>query len=146
MNVPEAILKFINSHHTANICCVNDGRPYCFTAFYALDAANLYLYIKSSIENTFHGSLLQSHPSVAGTIVGNTDDVSKIQGIQFCGRMHPADDYTPQASAIYHSQFPIAKEVPGDMWVLIPDWIKYTDNTRGFGNKTLWKRKPEPST
>ena len=136
-----SIIEFIEAQTVANICCVDeDKRPYCFSSFFSFDKKNHCLYIKSAV-NTHHGGLIQKNNAVAGTIVMDNLDKVLVKGIQFQGVITKNDLFNVAAAMHYHTKHPMAMAVPGDMWTLQLQYIKYTDNTRGFGTKVYWDRE-----
>lgn len=141
MQLVSDISEFITAQTAVTISCVDDeGASYCFTAFYAFDQAKAALYIKSSAMTTHHGGIISKNPSVSGTIIADKLDIMNIQGIQFKGRIMKNDLFNLRPGMLYHTRHPMAVAIPGDLWVLHFDWIKYTDNAKGFGHKTIWER------
>lgn len=126
----------------ATICCLDDeGKPYCFSCFYAYDPDKKLLYFKSS-HNSNHASYLELSPNVAGTIQQDKLNVLAIQGIQFTGLVYEADEEASSvAKHIYHKKYPFALAMAGEIWIIEPKQIKMTDNSLGFGKKLLWERE-----
>jgi uncharacterized protein YhbP (UPF0306 family) len=61
--------------------------------------------------------------------------VGKVQGIQICGTVESGDS---DDKLVYIKRFPYATVAPLDIWVIVPDFMKLTDNTLGFGKKLIW--------
>ena len=81
----ESIIKFINEQKCASICCVKGNEsPYCFSSFYAFNAAAGLLYFKSSTE-TNHINIILTNPAIAGTILPDKQQPLIVKGIQFRG-------------------------------------------------------------
>ena len=143
--IPETIIDFITSQTCASICCVGASSkdPYCFSAFYMFDEQEGSIYFKTS-PTSFHTELINENHFVAGTINPDKLDPLQIKGIQFrgvaCGPNHPL---SRRASMAYHSKFPLAKSMPGELWTIRLSHIKMTDNTQTFGEKILWTRAEE---
>lgn len=136
-----SIIEFIEIQTVATICCVDeDGLPYCFNSFFSFDKKNDCLYFKSSANSTHHGKLLQKNEQVAGTILMDKLDKILVKGIQFSGRAVKNDLFNVAAAMHYHTRHPMALAVPGDMWTLHLDQVKFTDNAKGFGTKVSWER------
>lgn len=140
----ESIIHFINDQTCATICCVDaEGHPWCFSCYYAANAAEGLLYFKSSA-GAHHVELLHTNPLVAGTIL--PDKLSKlvVKGIQFEGKiLSSADPLTAHALERYLRKHPMALAVAGDIWTVRLDHVKFTDSTLGFGKKVIWKRETE---
>lgn len=136
-----SIADFITRQKTASICCVDKGRPYCFSCYYSFNAEEGLLYFKSSTD-THHMNLLLQDPEVAGTILPDKMRQMAIQGIQFRGAMLPYNDpRNKDAYKHYHKTFPFALMIPGDVWIIQMDQIKMVDNKKGFKHKTSWSRE-----
>ena len=136
----QSIIEFITKQKTASVCCVDRGRPYCFSCYYSFNADEGLLYFKSSTD-THHMNLLMKDPLVAGTILPDKLQQLAIRGIQFQGVMLPAHDLrTKDAYKNYHKAFPFALMISGDVWAIQIDQIKMVDNTKGFKHKTSWFR------
>lgn len=138
--IDQEISAFIAEQKVATVACVEDGLPYCFNCYYSFLEQEGILVYKSSF-NTRHESILKKNPVVAGTIIPEQIEVATIRGIQFEGvLLDESLDLTVKASAAYYLRFPYAMAVPGKLYMLQLNAIKFTDNTRGFGFKQHWKR------
>jgi len=133
------ITDFINSCKVATVCCVEEQEPHCFNCYYAFMEEDLLIY-KSSF-STRHEKILEQHPVVAGTILPEEIDLATLKGIQFEGiLLKEAFDITLKASSAYYLRFPFAMAVPGKIYILQLQKIKFTDNSKGFGYKTHWEQ------
>lgn len=137
----EAITQFIKKQRCASICCIDEnGSPYCFTCFYVLNGEKAFLYFKSSA-NAHHIKLLKPGSVVAGTILPDKLSLLTAKGVQFQGVIIEAQEgERKEASSLYHKRFPFAYAFSGDVWTIRLDFVKLTDNSKGFGNKTAWDR------
>ncbi len=138
----DKIDAFIAKQHCANICSVDEaGHPYCFSCFYTYNKENTLLYFKTS-DSTRHAAMMLKQALVAGTILPDKLNFLQIKGIQLEGRVienhHPL---AAHASSQYYKQHPTALAMPGDIWIIQIDSIKFTDNTLGFGTKLHWQRE-----
>ena len=136
--IDERIVKFIRRHHLLTLATVSsEGLPYCSSAFYAYDAERNAL-IFTAGEQTRHASELSREPRVAASIATETRIAGRIQGVQICGTVSDGDERDRKT---YLSRFPYAAAI-GDFAPrrLEPSFIKFTDNTLGFGKKLIWKR------
>lgn len=137
----EKIIDFIKKQTCASICCVDEtGKPYCFSCFYAFNSAAGLLYFKSSA-NSRHAELMKKNPFVAGTILPDKLNKILIKGIQFEAIvLDMQQPFVKRTFGIYLAKYPLALAIPGDMWALQINQIKMTDNTLGFGKKSIWER------
>ena len=78
---------------------------------------------------------------MAGTIIPKDIDVAVIRGVQFQGIVLPDSfDLSMKASTSYYLAFPFAAAIPGKLYVISLNVVKFTDNTKGFGYKSHWNR------
>lgn len=138
------IIQFIKKQTCASICCADKkGNPYCFSCFYAFNSDEGLLYYKSS-SGTRHSELISENPSVAGTILPDKLNKLMIKGIQFEGVVLPDfNSLSKNAAAFFYTQHPMALAMPGEIWTIQINSIKFTDNSLGFGKKIAWVRKEE---
>lgn len=136
------ISQFIRQQTCLSCCTIGEqGQPWCFSAFYAFDEDAGLLFVKSA-STSRHGEYLMKNPSVAGTILPDKLRMLHIKGIQFDGILLASDHPdTRRAYAAYHKRFPFSIAMPGEVWTLRLDFVKYTDNSLGFGKKLHWKRE-----
>lgn len=135
--VPAHISTFISScvNHTLATCA--DNKPYCANCFYVFDPDENVLVCKSDLD-TVHMKQAALNNYVAGTILPNALDFSAIKGIQFTGVFLIPQNVSYKE--MYITKFPMAKEMPGTIWMIQLSEIKMTDNSLGFGTKLLWSR------
>lgn len=137
----EKIIAFLEATTCASISCLDEnGAIYSFNSFISFDKNSQSCYFKSSSNSTTHGKLLKENPQVSGTILPDTLEVNAIKGIQFKGAVKMNSIFDVSQAMHYHTKYPMAMAVPGDMWTLQFHWIKYTDNTLGFGTKIEWEK------
>ncbi|MCU7550297.1 pyridoxamine 5'-phosphate oxidase family protein [Chitinophagaceae bacterium LB-8] len=136
-----SILDFIKEQKVATVCCLDEkGFPYSFNCFYAFNSSEGLLYFKSS-PSSDHSKFLTQRPHVAGTILPGKLNYLALRGIQYTGVVLPSEDALCQnASADYHKKFPFALAKSGELYTILLESIKMTDNTKGFGTKILWER------
>ena len=140
----EHINKFIQKQTCASVCCIDgEGKPYCFTCFYAFEEENKVLYFKSG-EGSYHSKLMLENPFVAATILPDKLKTLLVQGIQLEGIILNEDHpLMKKASAIYHKKHPMALAMTGKIWGLQINHMKMTDSNLGFGKKITWQRETE---
>ena len=133
----ERIVKFLKKMHLASVCTIDDeGQPYAFSAFYALDELNFSLLLASSDESS-HIKFLKNSKLVAGTVALDTKIVGKIEGVQFQGVMREAKENEIE---IYFKRFFYAKAMNPKIWSISLEKLKFTSNVLGFGKKIKWER------
>ena len=135
----EAIRRFLSRHHVMTLATVDDaGEAWCSNEFYALDAGRGLL-IFTSDPKTAHAAHMSVKPEVAASVVLETRVVGRVQGCQIRGRAAQADD---EARRRYLRRFPYAAAMLAttEVWALTVDYVKFTDNTLGFGKKLVWQR------
>jgi uncharacterized protein YhbP (UPF0306 family) len=134
------ILNYINSNKVFTMATAMNNQPYCANCFYVFDENN-YTLIFLSDDTTRHISEALSNELVAGTITTEVTSVAKIQGIQFEGVfVNPSIEQADDFYKIYHEKFPFARAKPSPIWGIEITSIKMTDNTLGFGKKTIWSK------
>jgi hypothetical protein len=136
-----SISHFLQEQSCANICVVDAaGKPYCFSCFYAFDLHDGLLSFKSS-SDTYHVRLMRNNPNVAGTVLPDKLNKLLIQGIQFEGYVLPG--HHPMAIQGHHwyiKKHPMSLAIPGEVWTIQLNLVKFTDSTKVFGKKTNWNR------
>ncbi len=136
------IIKMIHRHHIFTLATSSDNVPYCCTCFYAYDHdENVFIF--TSEKNTRHIAEAMQQNRVAGAIALETKIIGKIRGIQFTGTIKEiSGEELKKYLKIYLTRFPYVapfiKDTP--LWVIIPDFLKLTDNNLGFGKKLIWKK------
>ena len=140
--IPNDITHFLESFKICTICFVDeDNKPHCINCFYYFDAENQLLVFKSST-GTNHTSLTKDGVPVSGTVLPEHIDLLKIKGLQFSGSIisnKEASNYN--ISFNYHKKYPVAIAMPGYIWAVKLNNLKYTDNSLVFGKKIIWKSK-----
>jgi uncharacterized protein YhbP (UPF0306 family) len=137
----EAIIHFIKQQTCATICCVDEqGKPYCFSCYYAFNREEGLLYFKSSADS-HHSALMKINPFLAGTILPDKLNTLLVKGVQFEAIvLNEHDPLSLRAPGYYHKKYPIALAIPGEIRTIQINCIKMTDSTMGFGKKITWNR------
>jgi uncharacterized protein YhbP (UPF0306 family) len=113
----EAVLRFLSQRSTLTLATADEaGQPYAASLYFVHDDG-LRLYFFSSPESR-HTRHLLNRPEVAVTIHGEPWDWRTIQGLQLTGRADPA-----------HAR----------LYRITPRWVRWIDNTRGFGYRVEWR-------
>ncbi len=136
------IIDFINQNQVATICFVdNQNKPYCINAFYCFAENQATLVFKSSFGTTHDDFVKQGNPT-SGTIVQDQNNLAKLKGIQFSGTIVSQEEINKRGlNQLYLKKFPISIAKPGYIWGIELNFIKFTNNTLGFGNKTVWQKE-----
>lgn len=137
----KVIVDFLNANYVLSLSVVENNRSWSSNCFYVL-YEKLRSLVFISHGNTKHYQLLTQNPYVSGTIAAQTKNVTHIQGVQYTGRtISPEGEQSEEANSIYYKRFPFARFVRAKLWVLELDYLKYTDNSLGFGKKLVWERE-----
>ena len=134
------IEKFLSEQTVLSLAtCVND-RPYCASCYYAFVPQRNLLVFKSEVD-TQHIEDALANNRVAGTILPDKIDKTKIRGIQFSGIFRkPEGSELEIAQKTYLKRYPVATLFRGNIWVIELTRIKFTDNALLKGRKILWER------
>src|ERR1017187_86721 len=137
----ETIIHFLQQQTCATICCVNEqGKPYCFSCYYAFNREEGLLYFKTSAES-HHSVLMNKNPSIAGTVLPDKLNTVLAKGLQFEAIV--LDEQNPlvrHALGSFLAKHPMALVIPGEIRTIQINSIKMTDNTKIFGGKITWSR------
>ncbi len=129
------IETFIAQHHVLNLATSNTQELRVCSLFYCYDKEAMGFVFASS-EDTTHIKHIKQDSNVAGTIVLETNEVGKIQGLQFFGKVkHHA---TTKQQLCYFKTFPYAVALQPQLWFLQVEGFKLTDNRLGFGKKIIY--------
>ena len=137
--IQDNIKTFLGSNKVATVCFVDEHHhPYSINCFYVFDEEHHILIFKSSAGTT-HQNLIKPKACISGTILPDTLDVLKIKGIQFIGKVVDKQEVESlKFNSTYLKTYPMSLAILGYVWAVKLDYIKFTDNTLGFGNKTIW--------
>ena len=133
------IVRFIRRHHVLTLATTIGEQPYCSHAFYAYDEKRN-LIVFAADKTTRHAAEMLENNRVALGIALETKVVGKLQGLQLCGTVHEADE---EARRTYIHRFPFAALAELTLWAVEPSYLKFTDNTLGFGKKLIWNSQEQ---
>ncbi len=133
----EKIERFLAKHHLLSLATSADNVPQSASLFYAYDADKV-AFIVASETKTEHIRNVLLNDTVSGTVALETDEVGKIEGIQFKARMYRV---THKEGALYFKTYPFAKVMNPELWCIELWNMKLTDNRLGFGTKLFWQRE-----
>jgi uncharacterized protein YhbP (UPF0306 family) len=137
---PKSIQQFLQRQHILTLCVHAPEKIWAANCFYVFDVKAEAFYILSKLE-TEHAVMMLHSPQVVGTVNVDTTVVSQIQGIQYkATAMQLTGNVMQGAYEQYYAQFPFAQVMPAPIWRLGLTYIKFTDNTKGFGSKIVWEK------
>lgn len=138
--IDERIRAFLAAHTNLTLAVSENDHPYCANCFYAFAEKKNLLVFKSSPETT-HIVIALKNDKVAGTITPDKLDKTRIQGIQFTGKISRAagEDLTTAKNS-YYKKYPFAITFAGELWTIELHSLKFTDNKLGFGKKLEWNK------
>lgn len=143
------IRAYLEQRTTLSLATLGPSGVWAASVFFASDE-NLSLYFVSD-PKTQHCQDLTSNPDVVVTINEDVKDWAAIQGLQIKGRAGAVEDGSRSAvQELYLTKFPDVRslfEAPksadeqqianrlGDsrFYRIVPIWIRFIDNSRGFG-------------
>ena len=156
VDLQDRISELLSSLTTTTLATVNpEGEPAAAAVYYAHDH-DLTLYFVSA-KSTLHGANLLSHPRVAATLYNEHQEWKSLTGLQIRGVARPVKllEFS-HAASVYTKKYPFVSMVttgsPAELlkamaamtlWKFVPDWIRMTDNSRGFGLKEELNLNPE---
>ena len=145
------IARFLEERNTLSLATTQADQPWAASVLFASDQA-LNIYFVSD-PKTHHGQDLGANTRVAGTVNGNCEGWSDIQGVQLTGHASQVpnpdrsrvltlylDKFADVAQLIRQPRSDQDKLIGGRLattpfYQLRPEWIRLIDNTRGFGFK-----------
>ena len=141
--IPEKIKAFLNANRIATICITDEkNNPYCFTCFFVFIEETATLVFKSSF-GTSHEDYTRMASTVSGTVLPEKLNFVKIKGVQYSGKTLNENEISPDLVAAYYTKYPFGRVMGGYIWAIKLSFIKFTDNTLAFGNKTIWLLEEE---
>ena len=141
----ERIWDFVAERDVFTLATAANGQPYCTPCFYAFNRKAKQLIFKSN-EDTRHVDELEKNNLVGGSILPEKLAVGQVKGLQFtalCTRVKNQSN-PDELSTVYYEEFPFARAMGGELWVVTLNEVKLTDSKLGFGKKLKWERgKPD---
>lgn len=134
--IDKRIIAFLQRHHVLTLATCTNERAYCSNIFYALDAQQG-RFIFASDDATRHVQEALENSFVAASVVLETRIVGRVKGVQIEGIMRRSE--CDSDKVLYLRRFPYAMAMKLSLWTLEPSFMKFTDNTLGFGTKIIWQ-------
>ena len=136
--IDQKFIDFIEKHHVLTLASCGGSQPYCCNCFYAYDKEHNIFIVKTH-DDTRHTQEIMQNPRVAASVVLETEEIGKIQGLQITGEaVFYNGDALKDATKTYLRRFPYAVMTMGKILAIEPDFLKLTDNRFGFGKKLIW--------
>ena len=140
MQIDQQIIHFLNEHHLLTLATSQNNKPYCCNLFYVYDQVSNQLIFSTEIK-TKHAQDFVMNTNVAGSIALETNEVSKIQGVQLLGTiLELKGEYLKIAKEQYINAFSYSANMDLHLWAMPLNFIKMTHNKLGFGKKLIWKK------
>ncbi len=134
----EKITTFLKQHHVMSLASIYGNQISVCNLFYTY-LEDKKIFLVASSEDTTHIRYILQNSKVAGTVVLETKEIGKIQGLQFRGEFVPLDDKCLKKK--YFKAFPYAIAMCPKLWQIKVDYFKLTDNRLGFGKKIIWQER-----
>lgn len=135
-DLQEEIFDLFRSSSVATVCSRDGDSTHAFCCFYAFDPDAIHLLFKSKADAK-HSRLLLCGLRVSGTIISSHASILNNRGIQFEGIVIPQSAAATQA---YYLKYPFAVGVPGAVYTIRIDKIKFTSTIAGVRRKLAWAR------
>ncbi len=131
------ISEFLDKHHVLSLATNYKDEISVCSLFYAYSFDDVSFVVASS-EETLHIRHVKSNLKIAGNVLLETEEIGKIQGVQFRGEFLELEDKA--LKKLYFKRFPYALVLNPKLWRIKVDFFKLTDNRLGFGKKIIWER------
>ena len=132
------INNFIDVHHVMSLATSYKDELSVCSLFYAYDTEKK-VFVVASSRDTLHIQHIHENDKIAGNILLETDEIGKIQGLQFQGVFNELID--KNLKNLYYKKFPYALAMLPTLWKIEIKSFKMTDNSLGFGKKLLYSCK-----
>jgi len=139
-SIHDTLRRLFAAVPTMSIATVDDaGRPHAANVNFVADTqVNLYFV---SHPDSAHSRHLAAHPHVAATAYAPFTSPAEIRGVQLHGTCAPIHrDYFNAVWTLFCRRFEYARQFEEHVrreqfYCLVPTWVRYIDNARGFGAK-----------
>ena len=146
MDERESIIELLQSQSTLTLATIGeDALPRAASLFY-LPGEEFELYWFSS-GNSEHSRNVERRSEAAVTVAYPTDQWREIRGLQMRGRVSMVDDNVEREriTRSYIQRFQLGTVFAtairqSTLYLFRPSWVRYIDNSRGFGFKWEWTR------
>ena len=142
-DLTERIRRFMAAHTTLTLATLgSDGRPWAASLFYAEQSDLSLIFVSEPA--VLHSRNIAGNPLVSAVIAEDRQAWQEIQGLQLSGSCALLQEHEQEAAwRVYADKFPFVHNnaqlagqlQAGGFYRIVPDWIRLTDNRRGFGHK-----------
>ncbi|MDY0361334.1 MAG: hypothetical protein RBR08_07765 [Desulforegulaceae bacterium] len=143
----KSFLELVTVQNTMNICVIENNLPWCAPVYFVFDEK---FYFFSSPESIH--ILYGLDKKVSCSVFCDGIETKKIRGLQMRGKIVKPDlkealkafiKYTKKFSPLLKDFgkdfFSFKEKFKSEFFCFEPEYIVYTDNSKGFGNKTIIK-------
>lgn len=152
-DLPPNLREYLDTQTTLTLATLNpDGTPQACDVFYASDGTTFYFL---SDPKTRHIQNLQRDPRISATIHGGSRGWEDIRGVQMAGHAERVASLGERAQGyrLYIVKYTfVGQWLPSaaalgqahkllgtiELYKIVPTWIRWIDNTEGFGHKEEW--------
>lgn len=147
----QLMLNYLATHNTITLATYGEDGPWATPVFFVNRGFRIYFLSELT---SIHSSNLLQNPLMAASVTEDYEDFRKIQGIQLRGHAYLVNSLKEMAVVLasYLKKYPAAKHIlqtPNSFkgvskarWHCItPEYLKFTDNTRKFGERLELKLK-----
>ena len=145
IEIAQLIHDYLETHNTLILSTYGQDGPWATPVFYVNRGFRIYFLSELT---TIHSCNLQQNSLMAASITEDYGDFRKIQGIQLKGHAYLVNSVKETAVVLvaYLKKYPAAKHilqtptsfkgVSKAKWhCIIPDFLRFTDNSRKFGER-----------
>jgi len=147
----QLMLDYLAIHNTIILSTYGENGSWSTPVFYVNRGFRIYFLSELS---TIHSCNLRQNPLMAASVTEDYSDISKIQGIQLRGHAYLVNNLKESAVVLasYLQKYPATKHifktptsfkgVSKARWhCIIPEFLRFTDNSRKFGERFELKLK-----
>jgi uncharacterized protein YhbP (UPF0306 family) len=129
------VLAFIQSQTVITLCVCDNNIPYTAMCYYVyLPEENIIVF--KSKPDTNHMNVALKNSLVAGAVRQDKLLSTNVVGVQLTGMLlSNNNNLLSIATRKYYMKYPFAVAISGDIWMIRPDAIKYTENKMGIMGK-----------
>jgi uncharacterized protein YhbP (UPF0306 family) len=143
----KSFLELVTCANTMNICVIENNLPWCSPVYFVFDEKFYFFSSPQSIH-----ILYGVDKKVSCSVFCDGNETKKIKGVQMRGEiLKPDFKESSKAFLKYIKKFPFVikdfgqdflsfkNKFKAEIFCFDPEYIVYTDNLEGFGNKKILK-------
>jgi len=141
-NFEKSVLNFIAKHNTMSLSTVSDEGLPCSASLFYVNKGFIFYFVSGI--SSLHSRNIASCPLVSITINKDYSDWRLVRGLQIRGRATEVGEVESlKVVSLYFEKYEFMNEVLNDgnisddvrFYKVIPEIVRFIDNTRGFGHK-----------